>query len=334
MISRFQHLFGTIMVLVLAAAITACGGSSSSGNNNETPDDGNQEPPASETQTLSGTAATGAPIDGFIYLTDANGQPGTAVAYDIDAEGNYEIDVSDFLAPFILKAVPDDGSDSEYSYADAPGIANITPMTTLALFEATGREDLETLFDEWSTRAANINTQDIIDAAQALVQNFNDSLQEQGVNPDDFDIFSSPFAANNQGFDAVLDSIVVSISGGTVTINGQEFTLPDTAPGQPGGPDVPSGDWDLTITGSVKVMGTETAIPETTFEGIPVADQSHVDQAFSGVAAQGLSCSAANINLQTDTASLRVFTVSTGCTINQNGFELDYEYDLTYTYTR
>src|SRR5262249_53274716 len=43
-------------------------------------------------------------------------------------------------------------------------------------------------------------------------------LSASGVDPDGFDLFSSPFVANDQGFDKVLDQSQVDSAAGTVSI--------------------------------------------------------------------------------------------------------------------
>lgn len=83
------------------------------------------------TSTVSGVAATGAPIVGTVTLKDKSGAIRGPVS--TDSNGNFSIDVSGLSAPFILKAEWGLAPDTLFSVATTSGMANITPITHLAL---------------------------------------------------------------------------------------------------------------------------------------------------------------------------------------------------------
>ncbi len=284
----------TLGLLALAVLVTACGGGGGGGN---------------KAKVLEGTAATGAPISGFVYLQDKNGQPGNGVPYTINADGSFSIDVSEFTPPFMLKALSNDGLIAEYSWANKTGTVNITPMTTLALFEASGRDDLEEVFDNWATRSGDVDPSEVQQTAEALIENFREQLEAAGVNVKKFDLFASSFEANNTGFDAVLDDVAINIdlNGGTVTVNGQQFDISDAIDQG----NIGQGDWTLTITGSVTVNGFKTDIPASTIQGVEAADVSHVEEAFdSYTASEGgssIACKNVKVSVISDTSTKKSF---------------------------
>jgi hypothetical protein len=174
---------------------------------------GNDSAPAASS-TISGTVATGAPMAGFVYVTDKNG---VAVNTAIGADGGYSISVSGMTAPFMVKAVPSSG-DTLYSYAaDANIIANVTPLTTLALFQGHSQGDLEALYNSWASSYSALTTASI-QAAQATINaNFATQMQAAGLDPNTYDFFKTAFTANSSGFDAVLDGLNVTINFGAGT---------------------------------------------------------------------------------------------------------------------
>lgn len=328
-----NHL-GVAALFSFSLLLTACGGSSggsssSSGDQSPTP----TPTPTPTAQVITGTAATGAAIDGSIYLSDSTGQPGDGVPFDINADGTFEIDVSTFVAPFLLKAVPDDGSATQFSFAEQAGVANITPLTTLALFEATQRADLSGLFESWSQASASFDVSELEQTAAAIAASLQAEFSANGVDPTAFDLFSSSFSANNTGFDAVLDAtdVVIDLAGGTVSVNGNTFEIPTDLPDIP---DVPGGsDWTLVVTGQVNGF----SIPETRIENLPAPTQAAIETQFveqSLSSAPGTECSSIAVNSVTNTDTRVVFTLQASCTLSQQGVSQPFSYDLTYTYTR
>lgn len=239
MYARLRGLLSSTLVFSALLLLSACGGSSGGGSSGND----NTDPETESSTSIQGTAATGAAIDGSIYLRDSDGNPGDSIAYTIEEDGSFAIEVTEFEPPFLLKARPDDGSMEQFSFAAETGLTNITPLTTLAMFEAHGRGDLRTLFDDWGDRSdivnETVNQSQLQIFSQILAQQFSSQLEANEINPDRFSFFTTPFAANNTGFDAVLDelSVAFDLGNGTVDVNGEPFRLdggdaepPDTTP--------------------------------------------------------------------------------------------------------
>jgi hypothetical protein len=204
-----QTLQISLFFIISTLLLTACGGGADS---------------ESDDMTLSGTAATGAPIVGSIQVT---GSAGNKATVSIDASGNYSIDVSGLSSPFIISAIADDQTQAtQYSIAFAANqTVNITPLTTLTLFNASAKQDLENLETNWATLFSGITQQQIEDAAIIIKANFASLLSSEGLDPVAFDIFGSTFNADGSGFDAILDLLTVIfdfINGSfTVDVDGQ-----------------------------------------------------------------------------------------------------------------
>ena len=107
---------GLILALVttISLSLAGCGGG---GGTSSTP---SATPSAS---TVSGVAATGAPMSGTAYLKDSTGNQ---MSTPINPQtGMFTFDVSGKTPPFMLTA------GSLYSMADGPGTANINPLSNL-----------------------------------------------------------------------------------------------------------------------------------------------------------------------------------------------------------
>lgn len=235
-------------LIVMISLITACGGGGSSSNGGGT------------LQAVSGTAATGIAIDGNVNVYGSNG--GSMLDVPVGASGDYSADVTGLTAPFFICAVPDDSNlASQYSYADGPGIANITPMTTLALYYANGDQDPASLISTWPVNQANV-TANLPDAQAAVNANFVGVFDviNAALNIDfsTYDIFSTGFNIGDI-FDQILDLLDVDLGDGTpvITIDEAPFTF----------------DSDIDIsginiggaTGTLTITGADTSVIGTSF---------------------------------------------------------------------
>lgn len=155
---------------------------------------------------VSGTAAVGAPIDGIVYIKDAEG---TEVYIATDSEGKFTIDVDGMLAPFIIKVEPNDDGDTLYSFASAEGIANATSLTNFALYLASDKADLGEIYDNWD--GTSIDAMELAIVQATINKNLASEMESQGLDPDTYDFVKEPFDANSSGIDAVLDSIDVVV---------------------------------------------------------------------------------------------------------------------------
>lgn len=256
-----------IVLALFSLTLISCGGSSSGSN-------------TTTTSTLSGTAAVGIPIDGDIIVTDSMGALATA---EIDSTGNYVVDVTGLTPPFIIAAVPSDNMlPTQYSFAAQANITvNVTPLTTLTLFNASGQQDLDAIQADWVNQFASI-TQTQINNVQAVINaNFAALFSGQGLDPATFDLFSSPFSANGTGFDAILDALTVTLDPANNTFSVNVDDLPfdfdfDIDIGDGGDPGNNGGNGagaDLMLAGAdTSVIGTTYSTPGSsgflTMEGI------------------------------------------------------------------
>src|SRR5690606_6497856 len=88
---------------------------------------------------LSGTAAVGAAIvGGTVTARCADGNTFTEVV-TTDANGNWTGTLTSGTMPCALQITGGTPPDTLYSYASSTGTVNITPLTTLALAQATGQ---------------------------------------------------------------------------------------------------------------------------------------------------------------------------------------------------
>jgi hypothetical protein len=101
---------------------------------------------------VSGVAVAGGPIVGFVLLKDSTGmQIGPKT---IGKDGTFIFDVKGLKAPFYLCAEGMVGSTNYrlFSAAISTGIANITPLSSIAVALAAGVNDPAKLFDSPVTR--------------------------------------------------------------------------------------------------------------------------------------------------------------------------------------
>ena len=231
-----QYKFFTrfILLAVLAFVLNGCGGGSGGG--------------AGVSKTLSGTAATGAAIDGIVSVYGINGG---VVEVPVAASGVYSADVTGLTPPFCVCAVPNDsGLATQYSYAPQSGTANVTPLTTLALFYANDEQDPANLIAAWPASAASVIA--AAPSAQATV-NANFVGQFSSVDFTTYDFLTSPFSIGDT-FDQILDLLNIDISSGApvITVNGAPYTFNpniDVSGINIGGSTLGSGSGQLTIAG-------------------------------------------------------------------------------------
>lgn len=202
---KISQYFLALPLLMLSFLLTACGGSSS--NN----------PQTTSKVELVGTAATGAPIKGFVYAKDAKG---TEINIATGVDGSFTLNATDLTPPIMLKVVPDDNSKTYYSYAESNSqTVNITPLTHLAVFLATNKANPDTLYSAW--KGDNIAKTDLTAAQAKINANLRTQMTANGLDPNSYNFLTAPFTANSTGFDKVLDEIDVSVdaTNGSFTVN-------------------------------------------------------------------------------------------------------------------
>lgn len=276
----------------LTLGLTACGG----GDDTPSPAAGPAAGPAATTVTITGVAATGAPIKGGkVNAVNAAGKTASATT---GADGSYSISVA-AGAPYALN-ITDAAGKVWYSYAPDAGVANITPLSTLALSKANANKPLAALYDAWST--APLTSDAVLNAAKLLNANFQTQFAAKNVDYTKFNVFDSAFAANGAGYDAVLDSVrvqfnctptsctesVTSPAGSTVvTWNGNLATggisLSFTAGGSTTNLNVNLGACKAAAAGTYSLLidttvtGYSVSIPQVCVDGLPGAPTSQAD---------------------------------------------------------
>ena len=249
------RLNGLSCLVPVVLAITACGGGSDKA-------DPIVEPPVPPAiRSLTGTAATGAPVAGSVVVIDATGKISTAVATNA-ATGAFTVDVAGLTAPFLLQVVGTAGGKQVFlsSVATAAGqTVNLTPLTDLVVSAAAGVAGGGSLVDacapSGSTAPAacvaalkDATTGSRLSTAVSDVAKLVKDLNTAGT-----DVLNGAFTANGTGFDALLDKILVTpASSGspvaTVTLIASNTSLGQVAlPATSGGtatvtPATPSAD--------------------------------------------------------------------------------------------
>lgn len=198
--------FRTLLVLSCLLTLAACGGGGGGGG-------GRNQPLAA--QTLSGTAAAGAPIIGSVFVKDSIGAVRTTV---LAADGSYTINVSGMTPPFLVRA---EGTAGGRSYtvhsaatsADISGNINITPLTDLIVANV-ARQVAANYFD--SGAFAGLTAAELNAAEDTLQQRLQAVLTDLGVAAS-IDLLRSAFSANHTGLDAALDVLRVTVDAATNT---------------------------------------------------------------------------------------------------------------------
>ena len=207
----------TFLAFIALLSLTACGG-------------GGGSAASSSPTTISGVAATGAPIAGTVTLKDRNGLLSGPVP--TDSQGNFSIDAADLTPPFILKAEWTEGTQTQtlYSAAMHTGDTHINPLTNLALALATGL-DPATVFgaSDAAPNASRISDASLTSAVGQIKTLITPLLNDYGIS--NFDPLNGAYAANPENrLDAMLDVIDIKTENGQVTI-GNRLTGAELATG-------------------------------------------------------------------------------------------------------
>jgi len=222
--NRKNRLLLYLITILFAALVAACGGD---GGDPETGGTPTPPPPVTVTRTLTGTAATGAAVEGTVTIIDADGN---TLITQTDTTGAYSINLGGNSGPYLIRIVPNNNTlPVLYSYATNSGVANITQFTSLALVLAF--QNLSDAFANWTTVRPNWSRAELDQALATINANFSPALQIAGVEPTRYDLFTASFDANQTGIDAFLDNYTVTLdyatNGYTITNNGtgEDFIL-------------------------------------------------------------------------------------------------------------
>jgi len=153
--------------------------------------------------TLSGTAATGKALASTaIYLKDAKGNIRSTIT---DVNGKFSFDTTYLTPPFYLRTQ----GFGLFSYTEQKnGTANITPLTTTVVAIANNGDP-----DIYNNPPTQLN----LDNAKSSLKTFLDPVLQK-YNVQDVDFITSPFEANGQGMDRILDTILISVNQDIQTI--------------------------------------------------------------------------------------------------------------------
>lgn len=197
----FRAWFLSLVSVFLAVSLTVCGGGGGGGDTTTQP------------QILSGTAATGKPLAVVpVYLKDSKGNERSTIT---DANGKFSFDTTGLTPPFPLRTQ----GYGLFSYTDQySGTANITPLTRAVVAVANnGNADI------YTNPPSQLNLDNAKSSLRTLL---NPVLQKYGVQNTDF--VTTPFDANGQGMDAVIDSILISVDSTNQTIEVKNSFTSDT----------------------------------------------------------------------------------------------------------
>ena len=208
------------LVVLFSIAIAACGGggsSTSTGGGNT----------GGTTSTLSGTAATGAPIvSGNVVAIDSS-TPAKTFTTTTSSLGAYTVNVTGGTAPFLLTVTGTVGGQPVTLSSVATALnqtVNITPLTDLIVSTAAGTPGGNALVSlctppvqtGCSAALAAATTGTNLSAAVTAVIAMVTPLSASISNP-----LTTAFVADGTGMDAVLDQILVtpaSSQGATATV--------------------------------------------------------------------------------------------------------------------
>src|SRR5690554_1986274 len=200
-----------------ALTLAGCGGGGGGG--------GGTPPP---TSSLSGTAAVGAAIqNGTLTALCADGSGFTSPVIT-DINGSWSGAVASDALPCALQISGGTPAITLHSLATSTGVINVTPLTDLILALATGQDPAS-----WYAGFTGANV-DIDTATTNLLDQFDSNgFTIPAGNP-----FSTPFAADGTGWDALLDDIGDALKADASTYDallalvrdGNLGSLPDAPP--------------------------------------------------------------------------------------------------------
>ena len=205
--------------------------------------------------TLTGTAATGAPIDGTVTVKDAKG-----VEKDIatGTDGSFTLDVAGMTPPYLLKIMPSSGPVL-YSFASQNGqTVNLTPTTNLAMLLAAGKTDLDAMYAGWDGTA--VTAAQVATAEGTVRANLVTQINAAGLDAAAFDLFTTAFTADSTGIDGVLDNITITVdsAAGTYTFDDGDGNTVFDETATPPAPPAPPAPGDaisiVTVSGSTHAL--------------------------------------------------------------------------------
>jgi hypothetical protein len=197
--------FWLVTALVgLSAAFIGCGGGGGGSSNG-----------SGGGAVISGTAAAGAAIIGTVTIKDSSAPP-KAKSVTIAADGKYSIDVSEWTAPFALRADGDVGGREYHLYSaatstDINGTINITPLTDLILANLAG--DIAANYYN-DNNFSGITKAALDNQIAKLTAELMPILTSLGMD-NSINLLRTSFNSDHTGMDAVMDVLKVSVDNTT-----------------------------------------------------------------------------------------------------------------------
>lgn len=219
--------------------------------------------------TVSGTAATGAAVaSATITIKDAAGASATATS---GADGKYTIDVTGMTAPFLVK-VDLPGGTALYSVGSAAGVVNIHPLTDLIIrtWYEVQNGTIDAAFSDPAAAPPPTETElaVMVSVIKDLVSQW---LVDAGLDPEEFDLISTPFDADQSGFDGFLDDLTVDTTNLAIHVDtdGDGTNEQETTLSLDGG--TVSASTTVTVNGITSTSFSSAFIPTTAAEREGVA---------------------------------------------------------------
>lgn len=191
--------------LIGAAILTlsACGGG------------GGSTPPATESVTLSGVAATGAAfVDAVITVIDSTGRV-VGTSAPVGSDGAYTVTLAaNATAPFVLVASRTDANGETQSLVSViesadQTVANVTPITNLIASRLSASGDPTKLAAELAAGTTEITPTAVAETVAEVKAILAPLLEATGTS--DADPLKDSFVVDGTGYDRLLDSISINI---------------------------------------------------------------------------------------------------------------------------
>jgi len=196
-----------LVILGLSAVLAACGGGSGGGSTSSSP------------LTITGTAATGAAIQGGAVAATCQSGTGTATT---NSDGTYTLTITNGTLPCLLRVTTTIGTPIVlYSAAEAGATtANITPLTQLVVANALG-SDPATVYAAGisTTTASNLSSTGLATA----VTKIQTALAGLGVDISTIDplkttLVAATDATSGNAQDRQIDGLMVALSNANLKI--------------------------------------------------------------------------------------------------------------------
>ncbi|WP_199153589.1 carboxypeptidase-like regulatory domain-containing protein [Chromobacterium sp. ASV23] len=188
-----------------ALLLAACGGGGGSDSN--TSNNGGAAPVAQGVGPVSGTVATGAPLeDAQLTFKDVNGKTLTASTGD---DGSYKADLSSLKAPVLIEASGTAGGQNLilHSVVTQAGTTNVTPLTD-AIVAMSIDGDASACFADNSC-AAKLSSDKLSASSANLQAALAPMLSAHGLDSK-LDMLHSAFKADKTGQDKLLETVKVA----------------------------------------------------------------------------------------------------------------------------